>query len=172
MEIVPLEEKHLTELVNLAQHTFEYSYQGLFKGHPDEADFKKYLTTAFTTSSFRNQMQENLSKFYGVFHEDSLIAYLKLNDPGAQSIDDIENSLEIERIYIHESQQGKGIGAQLISFSKERAKDLGRQTLWLLVWERNVKAKIFYEKMGFAITGGINYKFAEPELDHLMRIDL
>ena len=172
MTIVPIEEKHLIELVNLAQHTFEYSYQELFKGHSDEADFKQYLSTAFTPASFQNQMQESSSSFYGIFNENILIAYIKLNDQGAQNIDGIENSLELERIYIHESQQGKRIGSQLISFCIEQAKRLGKKKLWLLVWERNEKAIYFYKKMGFDVTGSIQYKFKAPELDVVMSMEL
>lgn len=172
MNIIHLEEKHLSELTVLAQHTFDYSYQNFFKGHPDENDFKEYVSIAFTTVSFLSQIQNPACSFYGVFENEALIAYIKLNDEGAQNLKGIKSSLELERIYIHESQQGKGIGSTLISFCKKQAILLGKKSLWLLVWERNEKAIIFYEKMGFRITGNIPYKFDAPELDLILSLDL
>ena len=37
--------------------------------------------------------------------------------------------------------------------SLEAARDAGHRTLWLGVWERNVRAIAFYERWGFATVG-------------------
>jgi ribosomal protein S18 acetylase RimI-like enzyme len=43
--------------------------------------------------------------------------------------------------------EGQGIGAQLLAAAKEASP----QGLWLHVFQRNARARIFYERRGFCI---------------------
>jgi ribosomal protein S18 acetylase RimI-like enzyme len=57
--------------------------------------------------------------------------------------------VKLNKIYVHGSMQGKGIGKRLIEYVAAKAPG---HTLRLNVNRKN-KARLFYEKLGFTITG-------------------
>jgi diamine N-acetyltransferase len=61
--------------------------------------------------------------------------------------------IELYRFYVGKAWQGRGVAQRLMEEVKATATDLGAQTLWLGVWERNLRAQAFYSKCGFADVG-------------------
>lgn len=82
-------------------------------------------------------------------------------------------TIEIARIYSEKEMIGKGVGSALMKRSLELAKQLGKQCVWLGVWEFNQRAIDFYTRWGFS-------KFSDHEFivgddvqtDWLMKIDI
>ena len=66
---------------------------------------------------------------------------------------------ELQRIYLLHSAQGGGCGAALMEASVGLARSGGADSLWLGVWENNIKALAFYARCGFREAG-----------DHIFRI--
>lgn len=66
--------------------------------------------------------------------------------------EDESNGFEIEHLYIHGPFQGKGVGRQLLDYTK---KHFGR-CFWLYTWVEN-DSNGYYEHLGFRKIG--NYKF-------------
>jgi len=60
-----------------------------------------------------------------------------------------DNCLEIERIYISKQFKRLGLGTKLLEFGINKAKELNKQSVWLGVWENNLAAQKFYQKMDF-----------------------
>ena len=102
---------------------------------------KAYLEKAFNTDQLRSELSNPESFFYFVKEEDKTLGYLKLNTKTAQTDQVLDSSLEIERIYLTQEAQGKGIGKLLMDFSIAEAKRRNLLCLWLGVWEKNEKAK-------------------------------
>jgi diamine N-acetyltransferase len=67
--------------------------------------------------------------------------------------------LKLWRIYLGAGFIGQGVGAQLMLAVHEQARRRGAQTLWLGVYDRNVRAVEFYERFGFAKVGGQKFEF-------------
>jgi GNAT superfamily N-acetyltransferase len=67
--------------------------------------------------------------------------------------------LKLWRIYLGAGFIGQGVGAQLMLAVHEQARRRGAQTLWLGVYDRNVRAVEFYERFGFAKVGGQEFLF-------------
>jgi ribosomal protein S18 acetylase RimI-like enzyme len=74
---------------------------------------------------------------------------MKLNEGGAQTELQKEDSFEIERIYVLSDFQGKGIGRQLLEKAIQMAMEKKASYIWLGVWEENKSAIQFYKKNGF-----------------------
>lgn len=55
----------------------------------------------------------------------------------------------IHNLGVAESTRGKGVGAQLIAFAEEKAKQQGKKIVCLDVAEYNTLAKKLYERLGF-----------------------
>ena len=90
-----------------------------------------------------------MSTFYFCYCNGQLAGYLKLNVGAAQSDVKDDEALEIERIYILNEFQGKGIGKWLTEQTKQKAKQLKKAYVWLGVWEENKAAIRFYTREGF-----------------------
>ena len=59
-----------------------------------------------------------------------------------------KKSLFIDDLCVDSTVRGKGIGKELFSFVKEKAKAFGATEITLAVWEGNIKAREFYDKLG------------------------
>lgn len=97
------------------------------------------------------------------------IGYLKLNTGPAQTEQQAEGSMEIERIYLLRAYQGGGYGQKLMEHAIDCAKQMGMRFIWLGVWEQNQTALRFYNRNGFVRFGEHIFKLgADEQLDYLM----
>ena len=98
-----------------------------------------------------------------------MAGYLKVNISHAQSEEMGNEALEVERIYIKNTYQKHGLGKRLIHKAIEIAMELNKKNIWLGVWEKNVNAIAFYEKMGFVKTGTHSFYMGDEEqTDYIM----
>jgi GNAT superfamily N-acetyltransferase len=58
-------------------------------------------------------------------------------------------AIEIGRFYAEKHMVGKGIGKALMQKSLETAREMGKEWIWLGVWEHNRRAIAFYTRWGF-----------------------
>ena len=166
VSIRPVSPADLKILVDLSRKVFFDSFNHL--NTPD--NMKEYMDRAFNPEQLLSELRNPMSEFYFVTVDDTIAGYLKLNKDTAQSDIRDETSLEIERIYVDQAFQGKGLGAILMTKAVERAKDLNLQYIWLGVWEKNTDAKRFYERHGFVEFGNHEFKMGDDvQTDILMR---
>lgn len=156
----------LEELRKLSVETFSDT----FTEQNNEIQMKAYLEKAFNTDQLRSELSNPESFFYFVKEEDKILGYLKLNTKTAQTDQVLDSSLEIERIYLTQEAQGKGIGKLLMDFSIAEAKRRNLLCLWLGVWEKNEKAIAFYKSYGFEVFADHPFKLGdESQKDLLMK---
>ena len=166
ISILPISPADLDTLVDLSRKVFFDSFNHL--NTPD--NMKEYMDRAFSPDQLLSELKNPMSEFYFITVDDNIAGYLKLNKDTAQSDIRDETSLEIERIYVDQAFQGKGLGAVLMTKAVERAKDLNLQYIWLGVWEKNTDAKRFYERHGFVEFGNHEFKMGDDvQTDILMR---
>lgn len=156
----------LEELRKLSVETFSDT----FTEQNNEIQMKAYLEKAFNTDQLRSELSNPESFFYFVKEEDKILGYLKLNTKTAQTDQVLDSSLEIERIYLAQEAQGKGLGKLLMDFSIAEAKRRNLLCLWLGVWEKNEKAIAFYKSYGFEVFADHPFKLGdESQKDLLMK---
>ena len=85
--------------------------------------------------------------------EGRAIAYAQVKRGETPACVEGETPIEIARFYVDRAFHGKGIAQQLMSEAIDAARELGGETIWLGVWERNPRAIAFYEKCGFRDCG-------------------
>jgi ribosomal protein S18 acetylase RimI-like enzyme len=61
--------------------------------------------------------------------------------------------IELARIYVRQEWQSRRVGAALMAQCLTEARAAGAHTIWLGVWQVNVRAQAFYERWGFQIVG-------------------
>lgn len=160
----------IEQLRQIALDTFVATYAAL---NEDKANFNNYLKTAFSTEKITEELADKNSEFYFAEADDIIIGYLKINFGNAQTELQKLNALEIERIYVSKAFQGKKIGQQLFDKAFERSKKLKVEYIWLGVWEKNSKARQFYEKQGFETFGKHTFLLgSDKQVDFMMKLKL
>ena len=64
-----------------------------------------------------------------------------------------EAAMKLAQLYVHESRRGEGLGRLMLDHVEARAREHGREVLFLQVNKRNAAAIGFYEAAGFSIAG-------------------
>ena len=71
----------------------------------------------------------------------------------------VGEAIEIQRIYLLQSQTGQGQGRMLMQHCLDWSTAQGYKAVWLGVWERNERALQFYKKLGFDRFGFHYFQF-------------
>ena len=146
------------------------TFREAFGSQNSFADMEHYLNNKFSDTQLKSEIETEGSFFYFLEEDSSPIGYLKLNVGPAQSDNILPSAFEIERIYLKEAHHGKGYGQVLMDKSLDEAKKHGCNTVWLGVWEHNLKAIKFYEKNGFTAFSTHPFKLGgDDQTDILMK---
>ena len=170
MHIKKLDLTDINELQKVSVETF----YDTFADQNTEKNMQDYLSNSYNFETLTEELKNKNSFFYFVLNdEDNIMGYLKLNINDAQSEDDFENALEIERIYIRKEFQKQGLGKVLYNIALTKATELEKQRIWLGVWEFNDNALAFYHTMGFERVGSHSFFMGDDEqTDFLMLKEL
>ena len=166
INITPVTKDQLFKLRDLMETTFMEAFEHL--NAPENIEI--YKAQNLSKENVLAEMENKNSSFYFVYFGDEPAGYLKLNIKEAQTDSLLDNALEIERIYLLNAFQGKGLGKALFAFAEGLAVKGGYSWLWLGVWEKNDKAIEFYTHHG--LDGFATHDFLmghERQTDILMK---
>lgn len=159
----------LDTLIQISKDTFIAA----FEAENEPEDFREYIASAFSREQLKKELLNVDSQFYFVFENMDLVGYFKVNSGQAQTDVKDKNSLELERIYVVDGHQGKGIGAWMLQQIINLAKHKDMAYVWLGVWEHNPGAIRFYQKHGFTKFGTHPYYIGnDKQTDWLLRLML
>ncbi|MBU3676281.1 MAG: GNAT family N-acetyltransferase [Chitinophagaceae bacterium] len=129
-----------------------------------------YIEQQLSISTLEVEYNTENSNFYLLQWNNELVGYIKLNWFKNQENLFSSHDVEIERIYILQSFQGKKIGTRTLQWIQHQAFIKGGDSLWLGVWEHNEKALQFYIKQGFVVFGSHHFLLGhDVQTDLLMR---
>ncbi|MEK5237438.1 GNAT family N-acetyltransferase [Paenibacillus sp. FSL L8-0470] len=151
------------EDLQILQQISVETFNDTFKHQNSPENMKTYLEKAFTYKQLEKELSNVFSEFFFIFFNEELAGYLKVNINDSQSEKAGDESLEIERIYIRNNFQRKGLGKYLIDKAMEVAVIQNKKMIWLGVWEKNEKAIDFYKKIGFVQTGAHSFYMGDEE---------
>jgi predicted GNAT family N-acyltransferase len=122
-----------------------------------EEVLRKPLGLSFDTEELEKEKNEIL---IAAFDDEDIIGCCILSDIGMQKI-------RLRQMAVHDSVQGKGIGASIMSFAENLAKDKGYK---YMVMHARDTAIGFYEKFGYKVKSdefeevGLSHHIMEKEL--------
>ncbi len=124
-----------------------------------------YVANSFSISQLESEMIDLNNLFYFAIFENKRVGFLKLR-PQNQLAKTEGNGFEVERIYLHKSTTGKGIGRKLMQFAIEMAQNQQKDYVWLKAMDSSHDAIRFYRSLGFEICGTsrLDYELLKPEL--------
>lgn len=159
----------VAQLQSIAQTTFLQA----FGADNDPDDMQAYIREAFSLKQLKKELEHPESRFFFALYENQVIGYLKVNWGKAQTEYQLENALEIQRVYLLQDFHGKKIGQLLMDKALEIAREQKLSSIWLGVWEENKKALCLYEKYGFQVSGTHQFLLGEDlQTDLVMKLEL
>lgn len=160
------------DVMTLRQFASEIYYETFINGNSERV-MQDYLDEAFAVERLTQELNNPDSTFLFLYADGVLAGYLKVNRAPSQTDLNDPVSLELERIYAAKEFQGKGIGQALMDKAIAIAEEEGFAAVWLGVWEKNMRARAFYEKNGFSAFGTHVFVMGdEAQTDLVMKKDL
>ena len=138
-----------TDLAELAARTFRET----FAADNRAEDMALHLAHAYGTSQQQRELVDPDITTLLVEVDGQLAGYAQLRSGGAPECVTGESPVELWRFYIAQPWHGRGVAQALMRRVEAEAYRRGGRTFWLGVWERNARAKAFYQKNGFTDVG-------------------
>lgn len=135
-------------------------YEAYFE-QDDPVFLGDYITESFNPGQIRKELESPASAFFIAERGGKAVGYAKLRDEMPEPCVKHKPSVELQRIYLLQAVWGKGIGEMVLQKCLEEARTKGCKSVWLSVWEQNLRAQKFYEKQGFERVGELNFLFGE-----------
>lgn len=138
---------------------------------PENMDM--YLHSAFSLQQVTATLKHPTTLVYFAILKGEIIGYIKINLEKTPHPSKSNVAVEIERIYVLSSFQGKKTGQLLLDYAIETARQHQAAYVWLGVWEHNAGAIRFYSKNGFEVFGQHPFYLGlDKQNDLLMKLNL
>ncbi len=127
----------------------------------DPADLAKYVVESFAPATIREQFEDNDSIFLIAFLDGRAVGYARLLSGEAGPNVTSDNAIELRRIYLLEHLWGKGVGEALLGHCEAIARELGKESIWLGVWQQNERGQRFYAKHSYNKVGLLTFPYGD-----------
>lgn len=142
-------------LARFAAQAFTDTYRGL----DDEQEIADYVAEHFAVEVMAGVIADPACTTLLARVADELTGYAVLRAKPAPACVSGAAPLQLWRLYLGQAFTGRGLGAQLMAAVRAEARRRGARTLWLGVYDRNVRAVEFYKRFGFAQVGTSEFLF-------------
>ena len=158
--------------VKLLQTLGRQTFSDTFGEHNTAENMRVYLDQNFSDATIEAELRDDAAEFLLLYDDQVCAGYARVRR--SETPDGLlKPALEIQRIYVAKEYHGKGAGAALMSDCIDRAGQNEFKTIWLGVWEKNVRAIKFYEKYGFTRFGEHVFTLGDDtQTDWLMKKNL
>jgi diamine N-acetyltransferase len=125
------------------------AFQETYEAYNTEEDMQLHISATYSIPAIREGLTNRLSTYLIAFKEERALGYAKITRNNCPAHHLLEKPVELERLYVLKDAIGYGVGAALMQQCIGTAVKEGYRTLWLGVWEKNIRAVHFYRRWGF-----------------------
>lgn len=135
----------------------------------DAADMALHLERAYGVAQQSAELTDPAVITLLVEEAGQAVAYAQLRTGHVPDCVTAARPIELWRFYVTRDWHGRGIAQALMERVVAEAREADAGTLWLGVWEHNLRALAFYGKCGFADVGEHVFLFGtDPQTDRVM----
>jgi ribosomal protein S18 acetylase RimI-like enzyme len=169
-QVPAIRKAELTDAANIAElgaRVFTISFGHSVQPH----ELQMFLDESYTTELITKDIKdENKDVIVCTGSENEILGFAYLTRGSSEPcLDDVPNKVELQRIYVHPSAHGKGVGQSLANTIQEMAREQGFKNIWLGVWKENYRAIRAYQKWGFKEVGEHDFVVGTVvQTDHVM----
>ena len=132
-----------------------------------------FLTHQFPKDMLVAEVRSPGSLFLLAYLDGQVAGYARLYESEAPEALRGGRSIEIVRLYSEQFGIGRGVGQALMEGCIGKAREMGKEWIWLGVWAHNHRAIAFYRKWGFEKFGEHIFILGhDPQTDWWMRLRL
>jgi diamine N-acetyltransferase len=147
-------------------------YEAYFE-QDDPHDISDYIVDCFEVSAISGQLADPHSTFFIAYADGRVVGYAKLLDESREPCITAGRTIELKRIYVVERAWRRGVGEALLDHCLAHARRMGKDSIWLGVWQLNQRALPFYEKHGFRKVGTIEFPYGDSVgINDVMELNL
>jgi len=142
-------------LAAFAAQAFADTYLGL----DDPQEIADYCAEHFQPEVMAGVVRDSACTTLLAWAGQQLAGYAILRDTSPPGCVTATAPLQLWRLYLGQRFIGQGLGARLMTEVHAQARQRGARTLWLGVYDRNVRAVEFYGRFGFVQVGTSQFLF-------------
>jgi GNAT superfamily N-acetyltransferase len=144
-------------------------YYRTFASSNTPENMQAYMASAFSLPQLKAELNDPRATFILAEAEGHLTAYAKLFPDEAPECVQGGAPIELVRFYVDEPWHGSGLASALMEVCLTEAKQGGFRTIYLGVWEKNLRAQAFYRKWDFVRVGQHIFQMGDdPQTDWWM----
>lgn len=136
-------------LAELGRRTFSDA----FAADNTPEDLAVFLDLTYSPQIQRDELQDPALTCLLAEQDGALVAYALLRTGKTSPYVIDPAAIELQRFYVDQPAHGTGLAHRLMQECVDHAAGLGASTVFLGVFERNVRAIRFYRKHGFEVVG-------------------
>jgi len=146
------------------------SYIDTFASSNTQENMDAFLSGTYSLEKLEQEFIETNSMLFLAVKDNEVAGFARLRES-----DEVlnllgKNTVELQRLYVLTSAQGKSVGSLLMEKSMTHAKQNKYEWIWLGVWEKNYKAQKFYKNWGFEKFSEHTFWMGDdPQIDWLFK---
>jgi diamine N-acetyltransferase len=137
-------------------------YEAYFE-QDDPHTLADYLAETFSEAAIAADLASPDNTYLIARSRGRVVGYAKLRDAETHESVRSDKAIEIQRFYLIERVWGKGVGDVLLDECIAHARSIGKNVLWLGVWEENMRGQSFYNRRGFKQVGTVLFPYGEND---------
>lgn len=167
---VKLQKAIIAEIAELKKVCID-AYSKNFYHHWNEGGLEWYLEREFSIEKLKSDLSDKETEYYFVKNDSKNVGFLKIRYGTKEDLL-LEETVELEKIYVLPEYKGMGIGKVALNEIIEKIKEQGVKNLFLCVIDTNTTAIAFYEKLGFIFHSKtiLNIPYFKEELKGMYRM--
>jgi len=157
----------IPRLAKLAQTTYRETF-----GHTMTAGEMEHALASRSEEYFRSVLGKDTILI--AVEDDTILGFIQFGEVSYDTVQAATDDIELKKIFVAGSSQGKGIGKQLMDAMLAHDRLTDTRTVYLDVYKENRKAVSLYETYGFRTVGTVPYK-ADGNIigeDLLMKLEI
>lgn len=146
------------------------SYIDTFASSNTQENMDAFLNNVYSLEGLEKEFIEKNSKLFLATEGSEVVGFARLRESDEVLNHLGNNTIELQRLYVLTSAQGKSVGRFLMEKSMAYANQNNYEWIWLGVWEKNYKAQTFYGHWGFEKFSEHTFWMGDdPQIDWLLK---
>lgn len=143
------------KLMELVTRVYTPVYKHLWKGE----DCNWYLNRFYSKENLRKELDEINAEYYFVIYKSQDVGILRIHYNKPLKDYPKNSNVYLHRIYLGIEVHGKGVAKALFNWVEQRAKNIGKDSIWLKCMDTQQQALRFYTKQGYEKIGTTSLDF-------------
>lgn len=146
------------------------SYTDTFASSNTQENMDAFLNDVYSLEELEKEFIEKNSKLFLALEGNEVVGFARLRESDEVINHLGNNTIELQRLYVLTSAQGKSVGRLLMEKSMAHANQNNYEWIWLGVWEKNYRAQAFYKHWGFEKFSEHTFWMGDdPQIDWLLK---